>query len=91
MCVEARIAERLPVAPAGIAERIRAACAAAGLPTERPEALSPQAILAATHGDKKGRAGHAQYALPRAMGRMAFGDSGWSAPVDDAVVLEALS
>jgi 3-dehydroquinate synthase len=91
MCVEAAIAERLGVAAAGTADRIRDACAAAGLPTRRPPDLAPEAVLRATHGDKKGRAGRAQYALPAGIGGMAFGDLGWTAPVDDAVVLAALT
>ncbi len=91
MCAEADIAERLGLAPAGTADRIRAACTAAGLPTVRPPEIAPEAILRATHGDKKGRAGRAQYALPTGIGSMAFGDRGWSAPVDDAIVLAALA
>ncbi|MDE3053118.1 MAG: 3-dehydroquinate synthase [Gemmatimonadota bacterium] len=91
MCVEAEIAERVGVARAGTADRIRAACAAAGLPDRRPMDLAAEAIVAATHGDKKGRAGRAEYALPAAIGGMAFGDRGWAAPVDDAVVLAALA
>ena len=91
MCVEAAIAERIGVAPPGTADRIRSGCARAGLPTERPAHIAPDAILLATHGDKKGRAGRAQYALPSGIGSMAFGERGWSAPVDDAVVLAALA
>ncbi|MDE3127949.1 MAG: 3-dehydroquinate synthase, partial [Gemmatimonadota bacterium] len=90
MCLEATIAERLGVAAPGTADRIRNACAAAELPTERPRDLAPEAILRATQGDKKGRAGRAEYALPAAIGTMAFADRGWAAPVDDDVVLAAL-
>ncbi len=90
MCLESRLAERAGVAVAGTAERIRAAVEGAGLPTQRPADLAPAAILQATHGDKKGRQGRAEYALPVDLGRMAFDDRGWSAAMDDSLVLEAL-
>jgi 3-dehydroquinate synthase len=90
MCLESRLAERLGVAEPGTADRIRAACAAAGLPTQRPTGLSPEAILRAARGDKKAREGRAEYALPAAIGRMAFADRGWSVPVDDALTLAVI-
>jgi 3-dehydroquinate synthase len=91
MCLEAALAERMGIAEPGTADRIRAACEGAGLPIARPADLEPKRILQLSHGDKKGRGGHAQYALPLRIGAMAFGDSGWSAPVDDALVLETLA
>lgn len=90
MCLEAELAERMGVAQSGTADRIRAACEGAGLPIERPADMDPERILQLSHGDKKGRAGQAQYALPTRIGAMAFGDTGWSAPVDDALVLKTL-
>ena len=90
MCLESTLAERAGVAVAGTADRIRSAVEGAGLPTQRPADLDPAAILRATHGDKKGRRGRAEYALPVEIGRMAFDDRGWSAPMDDSLVLEAL-
>ncbi|HVZ76424.1 MAG TPA: 3-dehydroquinate synthase [Gemmatimonadaceae bacterium] len=91
ICVEAAIAERLGVAEAGTAARIREACARAGLPVARPASLAAADILQLTHGDKKGRGGRAEYALPARIGAMAFAERGWSAPVDDAVVMDALA
>jgi len=90
MCAEAAIAERMGIAEPGLAQRLRSACEAGGLPVARPEAITPEEIVRATHGDKKGRAGRAQYALATRIGAMAFGDRGWSAPVDDQLVLDAL-
>jgi len=90
MCIEADIAERVGVAEPGTADRIRAACDAAGLPIARPGNLDPAMILRATHGDKKGRGGRAEYALPTGIGGMAFGDRGWTSPVEDRIVLAAL-
>jgi 3-dehydroquinate synthase len=91
MCVEADLAERLGVASSGTANQIRAACAAAGLPICRPPDMPPTAILEATHGDKKGRAGRPEYALPARVGAMAFGERGWTSPVDDELVRAALA
>ncbi|HET7630922.1 MAG TPA: 3-dehydroquinate synthase [Gemmatimonadaceae bacterium] len=91
MCLEAGLAERMEIAQAGTAQRIREACAAVGLPIRRPSDIAPEAVLALSHGDKKGRRGRAEYALPTQVGEMAFGDRGWSAAVDDARVLEVLA
>ena len=90
MRVESAIAERLGVAVEGTSERITRACVAAGLPVARSPNLSPDAILEQTRSDKKGRAGRPEYALPHGIGSMAFEDRGWTAPVDDALVLEVL-
>ncbi len=90
MSREAALAERLGIAPAGTAADVRAACAGARLPVARPEEIDPAAIIRMTHGDKKGRGGRAEYALPARIGAMAFSERGWSAPVDDALVLEVL-
>jgi len=56
-----------------------------------PGAMSPAAVLAATRRDKKARAGAVEYALPRRLGEMAGADRGYSIPVPDAAVLDALS
>jgi 3-dehydroquinate synthetase len=90
MAAESRLAEQLGVAEPGTAAQVAEALARAGLPTKIPKGLASDALLALTHGDKKVRAGRVEYALPRAIGAMAGGDSGWGIPVDDAAVLEAL-
>jgi 3-dehydroquinate synthase len=91
MVVEARVAVRLELAakslPATIAQLLRAA----GLPTAVPEAMSPVAILDGTRADKKARAGSVEYALPSKLGDLEAGkDRGYSIPVSDPIVLEAL-
>ena len=91
MTLEARIAERLGVADAGTAARITEVLQRAGLPTERPRALSVDAIVDATRLDKKARGGRAEYALPARIGAMAGADSGWALPVDDQLVHEVLA
>ena len=89
MIVEARIAERIGVAERGIADEIARVCAAAALPVAVP-VIDPGALIQFTRVDKKARGGAVEYALPRRIGEMAGGDSGWAIPVDDAVVREVL-
>jgi 3-dehydroquinate synthase len=91
MSVEADAAERLGVARRGTAARVRDALRDAGLPVRRPVDMAPDAILAATRGDKKARAGTVEYALPERIGAMTEAAGRWSVPVDDAVLREALA
>jgi 3-dehydroquinate synthase len=90
MVVESRVAEHLGVAEPGTSDRVRAAVERSGLPVARPMEQAPTAILAATRHDKKARAGVVEYALPARIGEMAGADHGWSVPVSDEIVLEAL-
>jgi 3-dehydroquinate synthase len=91
MVAESVVAERMGVARAGTAARVRAACVAGGLPVAPPRGLDPEAVLAATRSDKKARAGRVEYALPADVGAMADAGGRWSVPVDDALVLEVLT
>ena len=90
MVAESAVAERSGIAERGTRERVRAAVQRAGLPVAVPRAIEAEAIVAATRGDKKARAGHVEYALPAAIGRMAGGDRGWAVRVDDAAMLAVL-
>jgi 3-dehydroquinate synthase len=84
---------RLAVDHAGLAEpaarRIVALLRDFGLPTTIPRKLSLARIRAATHQDKKARAGQARYALPVALGRMRPG-AGVTVAIGDEAVLDAL-
>lgn len=91
MAYEAALAERRGVAEAGTAERIRQALRAAGLPDVRPTQVAIDDIVAATHGDKKARAGRVEYALPSKIGAMVDAAGQWSLPVDDSFVREVLA
>ncbi len=91
MAYESELAERCGVAAAGTAERIHQAVEAAGFARRRPASMPPDRIVAATHGDKKARAGKVEYALPSRVGAMAGASSGWSIPVDDELVRAVLS
>ena len=86
---EARLAERMGVATNGTARMIERVCRAAGLTTSLP-AIPIATIIEFTRTDKKARAGHVEYALPKRIGEMAGADHGWTVPVDDTVVREAL-
>ena len=90
MVAESRLAERLGVAEAGTWERVREAVGRAGLPASVPAEIAPEAVVAATRGDKKARAGSAEYALPAAIGRMAGAGHGWTVRADESLVLEVL-
>jgi 3-dehydroquinate synthase len=91
MVAECDIAERVGLAEPGTAARVRAACRAGGLPTALPAGITPDAVLAATRGDKKARGGRVEYALPARVGAMVEADGRWAVPVDDAVVLGVLA
>jgi 3-dehydroquinate synthase len=91
MVYESALAERLGVAEAGTASRVRDAVQAAGLPDTRPPTIDVDAILDAARGDKKARAGRVEYALPARVGAMAGADRGWAIPVNDTVVREVLA
>lgn len=90
MVYEAQLAERIGVAEHGTAERVREAVRVAGLPEARPSSIGLDETLRATHGDKKARAGRAEYALPRRIGEMSA-ERGWSVPVDDNEVRAVLA
>ena len=90
MIAEARIAEHTGVATKGTARAVEDACRSAGLPVDLPK-LTPKRLVALTKVDKKARAGRVEYALPERIGQMAGADHGWAIPVEDRVVVEALS
>ena len=91
MVLEARLAEQLTVAEMGTSAEIERVLVAAGLPTEVPHSMDVGAIVAATHRDKKARAGAVEYALPRRIGEMADNGMTWSIAVDDAAVRSVLA
>ena len=89
MAVESRLAERLGLAEAGTADRVRMALALATLPCQVPSSLDPERLVALTKTDKKARRERVEYALPHAIGTMAGGSSDWGIAVDDADALAA--
>ena len=91
MVCEAEIAERMGIAEAGTASRIRDTMRAAGLPHSLPRGIDAENVITATRGDKKARAGRVEYALPQRIGEMASGDGSWAVPVGDDTVREVLA
>jgi hypothetical protein len=55
-----------------------------------PGALTAEAIVDATSGDKKSRGGVVEYALPARCGAMAGAEQGYGIPVPREVVVAAL-
>jgi 3-dehydroquinate synthase len=91
MALESAIAERAALAEAGTSAAIRDALRLAGLPSDRPKAVSGEKILDAMRADKKARGGRIEYALPQCIGAMAGSESGWAVTVDDDIVREVLT
>ena len=90
MAYEARLAERLGIAAAGTADRIRRLLERYGLPLELPESATPDDLLATMQLDKKARAGTVRFALPEVVGRMHADGSGWTVAAPERVVREVL-
>jgi len=91
MAYEARLAERLGIAAAGTADRIRRLLERYDLPLELPESATPDDLLATMQLDKKARAGTVRFALPEVVGRMHADGSGWTVAAPERVVREVLA
>jgi len=81
---EAKIAERMNLAQAGLSDRIEAAIAKVGLPT-RYASLETDTIVQLMRSDKKKQLGRLKFALPCAIGDVVIG-----VDVKDELVREAL-
>jgi len=73
LVAEARLAERMGLAEAGLAARIRAVLEGLGLPVELPGGLDRAAMRAALRRDKKKAAGAVRFALPVRIGDVRVG------------------
>lgn len=91
MVLEARLSERIGHARAGLADRIAAACTAVALPVTLPPGVDVDALIAATHGDKKSRAGQVRYSLPDGIGTIATASRAFTVAVPDTDVRRALT
>ncbi|HXG43957.1 MAG TPA: 3-dehydroquinate synthase [Gemmatimonadales bacterium] len=89
LVAETRIAERLGLAPAGLAERVAALLEALGLPVRRP-GIPVARALEAMRRDKKNRAGQVRLALPAGLGVAHPGEGRWTVPVTDDLLARAL-
>ncbi len=90
MVAEARLAEKLLGAAAGLSERIASLCARTRLPVALPAGCSPADVLAGARHDKKSRDGVLYCALAEDIGRMAERDGLWAVEVSDRALLDAL-
>jgi shikimate kinase / 3-dehydroquinate synthase len=71
--VEARLAEQIGAAHAGLADEICAALTGLGLPVEIPRGLSMERVIQAMQLDKKRAAGRIRFALPVKIGEVRTG------------------
>jgi len=93
MAIEAQLGERLGVTAAGTAASLAALLALFGLPTGTAGMdVEPEALISATHSDKKARSAAVRYVLPAALGRIARpSDGAWTWPVQDSDVAATLT
>ncbi len=90
MVAEARLAEQLVGAAAGLSDRIASLCARASLPVTLPSGCLPADVLAGARRDKKSRGGMLYCALAEDIGRMAERDGFWAVQVSDRDLTGAL-
>lgn len=91
LVAEALLAERLGVAEAGTADRLRSAVDGAGLPFAIPTGMQAETLLSAMRTDKKGRGGRLAFSLLATIGSPSGSDDrGWASLVDDRAVLDAM-
>ncbi len=84
LVAEARMAERIGLAEAGLAERVLRVLSRVGLPTQI-DGVPPSEIIQAMTADKKRRAGETQFSLPVRPGQVRVGCT-----VPEALVAEVL-
>lgn len=91
MLVESTAGELAGVTEAGTAEKLREALTGVRLPVGLSHAIKAASVLAATRTDKKTRAGEVYYTLLERLGSVArTAEGGWTMPLPDDVVREAL-
>ncbi len=73
LVIEARLAEQLSIAPAGLSGQIRATLVGLGLPVEILPDIAPADLVSAMRVDKKRRAGKVCFSLPAAIGDVRIG------------------
>jgi 3-dehydroquinate synthase len=81
LVAECRLAARMDVAPAALADRVAGLLGALGLPVELPRGLASEALIQATQLDKKTRGSEVRMALPASLGTMHRSGPAWSVPV----------
>lgn len=90
LIAECRIAERMGLAPSGLADRVQAVIRALGLPVRTGATTQVAAVLEAMLHDKKNREGQVRLALPVGLGAMHQGDGQWTVPVTHDMLASAI-
>lgn len=90
LIAECRIAERMALAPAGLAERVAGVTRSLGLPTRSGNVQIARVLEAMVH-DKKNRGGQVRLALPTGLGVMHEGEGQWTVPVTEDLLASALA
>jgi 3-dehydroquinate synthase len=91
MVLEARLGESLGITATGTAERLGSVLQRMALPDRLPNDTSAQALVEATHADKKARASRVRYTLLERPGVVArAADRGWTHDVESDHVLRVL-
>ncbi len=92
MAAEARLAESLGIAEAGVADRVREALECYALPLAIPESLAADRLVEVMQSDKKVRGGQVRCALPQRIGVMAqSADGEWTVDVPLDAMHDALN
>lgn len=90
LIAECRIAERMGLAPAGVADRVLNVLRALGLPVRTGSTVQVARVLEAMLHDKKNREGQVRLALPVAVGAMHLGEGQWTVPVTHDMLASAV-
>ncbi|MEO8139147.1 MAG: 3-dehydroquinate synthase [Gemmatimonadota bacterium] len=91
LIAECRIAERMGLAPGGLADRVQALIRALGLPVRTGATIQVAAVLEAMLHDKKNREGQVRLALPVGLGAMHEGEAKWTVPVTHDMLASAIA
>lgn len=90
LIAECRIAERMALAPVGLAERVLGLLRTLGLPTRAGTSVNVPQVLEAMLLDKKNRDGTVRLALPTGLGRMHHDGGDWTVPVTHDLLAASL-
>jgi 3-dehydroquinate synthase len=91
MLAETRMAIALGLCDPALESQLADVLDRFALPSELPDALDVDAVIAATATDKKARNGVVEYALPSRCGAMAGAERGYGIPVPPSIVAAALA
>ena len=90
LIAECRIAERMGLAPSGLADRVQALVRALGLPVRCGSTTQVASVMEAMLHDKKNREGQVRLALPIELGAMHEGEGQWTVPVTHDMLASAV-